>query len=97
VQESRPEFYKEAEQTATSGVPEPGPELEKEEDAPTPLPKSDVVRALEELPKVTVLQEKTPEELSPSRFLTAMIMRVLAATPVNMHRDARKRRASPRF
>ncbi|MGF6776148.1 hypothetical protein [Paraburkholderia sp. GAS334] len=44
---------------------------------------------------MTILEEKIPEDLAPSRFLAAMVTRVLGATPVNMHEEARQRRASP--
>ncbi|WP_250517749.1 hypothetical protein [Caballeronia sp. INDeC2] len=78
------------------GVPEPGPEPEKEEDAPAPTQVSEADRQIAQLPRVTILEGNTPDDLAPSRFLAAMVTRVLAATPVNMHRDARHRRASPR-
>lgn len=45
--------------------------------------------------RLTILKEEIPEELAPGRFLAAMVTRVLGATPVNMHKEARKRRASP--
>ncbi|WP_261539830.1 hypothetical protein [Burkholderia multivorans] len=83
------------EETHPEGVPEPGLELDKEEDLPAPLPESDVDREIARLPKVEILEEETPEELAPSRFLAAMVTRVLGATPVNMHVEARRRRASP--
>lgn len=47
---------------------------------------------LARLPKVKVRLDATPEELMPGRFLAAMVDRVLAATPVTMHKDARRRR-----
>lgn len=83
------------EERPAEGVPEPGPELVEEEDAPAPAPESDVDREIAELPKVTILEEKIPEDLAPGRFLAAMVTRVLGATPVNMHEEARQRRASP--
>ncbi|CAB3781813.1 MULTISPECIES: hypothetical protein [Paraburkholderia] len=83
------------EERPAEGVPEPGPELVEEEDAPAPTPESEVDREIAELPKVTILEEKIPEDLAPGRFLAAMVTRVLGATPVNMHEEARQRRASP--
>lgn len=83
------------EEQPADGVPEPGPELDDEEDAPAPAPESDIDRDIAQLPKVRVLEEQTPEELAPSRFLAAMVIRVLGATPVNMHKEARRRRNSP--
>lgn len=76
------------------GILEPGPEPEREEDAPEAIADPAVKRALKQLPTVKILLNQTPEELSPSRFLAAMLTRVLAATPVNMHEEARRRRAS---
>ncbi|EMD9442904.1 hypothetical protein VXE32_006986 [Burkholderia cepacia] len=75
--------------------PGPGPETDEAEDLPEPVPESDVDRAIAQLPKVKILEEETPEELAPSRFLAAMVTRVLGTTPVNMHEEARHRRASP--
>ncbi|GAB3474643.1 hypothetical protein [Azotobacter salinestris] len=83
------------EEIPADGVPEPGPELDEEEDTPAPAPEFDVDRDIAQLPKVTILKGQTPEELAPSRFLAAMVTRVLGATPVNMHKEARQRRASP--
>jgi hypothetical protein len=84
------------EETPADGVPEPGPAVEGEEDAPASTPESDIDRAIAQLPIVTVLADQTPAELAPGRFLAAMVARVLGATPVNMHKEARERRASPR-
>lgn len=53
---------------------------------------ADVDRAIERLPKVKVRLDATPEELMPGRFLAAMVDRVLATTPVTMHKEARRRR-----
>lgn len=83
------------EEKPPEGVPEPGTELDEEEDAPAPAPESEVDRKIAQLPKVTILEEKIPEDLAPGRFLSAMVTRVLGATPVNMHKEARRRRASP--
>lgn len=77
------------------GVPELGVELDNDEDLPEPGSESEVDRELALLPKVTILEEKTPEDLAPCRFLAAMVTRVLTTTPVNMHEEARRRRASP--
>jgi hypothetical protein len=49
-------------------------------------------REIENLPKVTIRSDRIPYELAPGRFLAAMVKRVLDATPVNMHEDARNRR-----
>jgi hypothetical protein len=73
----------------------PGPEPEKDEDLPAKLSKAEIANAMSKLPKVSILHELTPEELAPGRFLAMMVSRVLAATPINMHEDARARRESP--
>lgn len=79
------------EEPPVTALPEPGQELE-DDDAPASTPDSVVDRDIAQLPKVTVLKKETPEELAPSRFLAAMVARVLGATPINMHKEARKRR-----
>jgi hypothetical protein len=80
------------EETPTHGVPEPGPESEGEDVEPVPV--SEVDRDIAQLPKVTIRRDKTPKELEPGRFLASMVTRVLVITPVNMHREARRRRTS---
>jgi hypothetical protein len=77
-----------------AGILEPGPKPEEEEDVPTLIPDATVDQVIEGLPKVTILKDRTPEELSPGRFLAAMVMRLLGTTPVNMHEEARRRRTS---
>lgn len=84
-----------AELEPPEGILEPGPEPENdEEDAPPSVPDASLDEIAESLPKVTILRDQTPADLSPGRFLAAMVSRVLAATPVNMHEEARHRRAS---
>ncbi|AJX22823.1 hypothetical protein [Burkholderia pseudomallei] len=75
------------------GVPEPGPEPDTEEDLPAPPPESEVDREIAQLPSVSILKQETPEILAPGRFLASMVTRVLDTTPVNMHEEARQRRA----
>ncbi len=77
------------------GVPEPVPEPDTNEDTPEPVATSEVDNAIAQLPVVSVLTAKTPKDLSPGRFLEVMVTRVLSASPVNMHREARRRRNSP--
>jgi hypothetical protein len=77
------------------GILEPGPEPVREgEEVPATLPGSTVQTIIGRLPRVTIVRDRTPAQLSPGRFLSAMVTRVLAATPVNMHEEARRRRAS---
>lgn len=85
---------------APAGILEPGPEPEEgqgrgEEDVPADIPAATVEQVIARLPKVTILEDRTPAELAPGRFLAAIVRRVLGATPVNMHEDARERLANP--
>ncbi|MBA4341662.1 MAG: hypothetical protein C0423_05855 [Methylibium sp.] len=79
------------ERASAEPVPEPGPEVEVATELPVNF---DVNRALKALPVVEILEDKVPEELAPGRFLSAMVARVLGATPVNMHKEARRRRGA---
>lgn len=80
---------------SAAGILEPGPEPKGEgEDVPASIPDATVDEVIKSLPKVTIRKDRTPAELAPSRFLAAMVMRVLDATPVNMHEKARLSRAS---
>ncbi len=84
------------EDESSEGILEPGPELDDaSEDLSAVLPKSFVDEEIAMLPSVRILQDETPDELAPGRFLAAMVTRVLGATPVNMHKEARRRRATP--
>lgn len=60
------------------------------------VPLNDVETALANLPRVTLRHDAVPDILGASRFLQEMIFRVLDATPVTMHRSARRRRADAR-
>lgn len=55
------------------------------------LPDSEIDHALASLPAVHVRHDAIPLRLSPALFLSAMVLRVLDATPVNMHKSARRR------
>lgn len=68
---------------------EPAPESDAE--LPS-VPESDVDRAMALLPAVSVRHDAIPASLSPSRFLALMVDRVLDATPINLHVEARSRR-----
>lgn len=81
-----------SEETPSNGVLQPGPKPEVDEDAPPKIAEAAVDRDIAQLPKVTIRQDLTPADLAPGRFLAAMIVRVLGATPVNMHIEARERR-----
>lgn len=83
------EIVDNGEEPAVAIILEPGPEPEQEA---APVPEHDLERVVASLPKVKVLVAETPEELAPGRFLALMVTRALGATPVTMHREARKRR-----
>lgn len=70
---------------------EPG--AEPEEEVAASAGEIDVDRTITRLPKVRIRLDATPEELQPGRFLATMVDRVLGATPVTMHKEARKRRS----
>ena len=77
------------------GILEPGPEPEAEAEVDAPaIPDAAADAIVAALPAVSVLTAQTPANLCPGRFLTAMVTRVLTATPVNMHEEARRRRAA---
>jgi hypothetical protein len=84
------------EQEPSEGILEPGPQpiTDPADDEVAQIPDSAIESIVKSLPKVSILEEQTPDDLSPARFLTALVTRVLAATPVNMHEEARKRRAA---
>lgn len=81
------------EEQVEEGILEPGAEPEAEE---TQLenPPAAIDDVLTQLPQVKILTARIPDELQPGKFLAKMVTRVLAATPVNMHEEARQRRAS---
>lgn len=67
---------------------QPNPEDEEE------IPSEDVSTieaVLAALPPVSIRHDATPAALSPAAFLATMVRRVLDATPVNMHKQARAR------
>jgi hypothetical protein len=81
----------------SAGILEPGPEPEPEGDdggVPSAISDASADQVVKNLPKVKILKSRTPAELMPSRFLAAMVTRVLNTTPVNMHADARRCLAS---
>lgn len=78
-----------------AGILEPGLEAEPSVEAVTPeIPEASAEAITASLPKVTILTDQIPAILSPGRFLTTIVTRVLNATPVNMHEEARQRRVS---
>lgn len=57
---------------------------------------AEVDQALENLPQVLIQHEMVPPDLWPDRFIGEMVRRVIEATPVNMHAEARRLRNDPR-
>lgn len=64
------------------------------DDEPVDVAESELDEALATLPSVKIRHSAMPEQLTPARFLAEMVNRVLDATPVNVHREARNRRRS---
>lgn len=65
----------------------------QEEDIETPEP-TDVFNTeeiLAKIPAVTLVFDERAEEIHPARFMATMVQRVLATTPVNRHKEARRR------
>jgi hypothetical protein len=93
------------EYSAAAAVPDDGGEEPSEgiveqpgvesDDTGAPAETEDAEKAIARLPKVEIRLDRTPAQLMPGRFLGLMVDRVLDATPVTMHREARKLRASP--
>ncbi|MDI4632635.1 hypothetical protein J7U46_06220 [Pelomonas sp. V22] len=75
-------------------IPEPGVEAGQDGEASgeQAAAESELGRIVASLPSVKILD--VSDELSPGRFLAVMVDRVLGATPVTMHREARRRRAA---
>lgn len=77
-----------------SGILEPGPKPDVDgADATPQISQSAIDQTIGRLPRVSIRRDATPPELNPARFLAEMVNRVLRTTPVNMHREARRRRA----
>ncbi|WP_207843879.1 hypothetical protein [Williamsia soli] len=73
--------------SVTAGlVPSPDEGVDEE---PLDLPESQISQDLAQLPPVGIDHKRTPQNLSPAVFLATLIERVLDATPVNLHKQAR--------
>ncbi|OII21325.1 hypothetical protein [Frigoribacterium sp. MCBA15_019] len=55
------------------------------------VPRSAVDDAVANLPRVILRHDSVPPALQPGRFLAQMVNQVIDATPVNRHREARRR------
>jgi hypothetical protein len=86
------ELVDDGEETADDITREPGV-VAPEKAVPAVATDDEIDQAVTRLPVVNILLDKTPDELMPSRLLAAMVDRVLGATPVTMHKEARKRRS----
>ena len=62
------------------------------DDVPADIPPASVEASIEQLPVVKLRHEAVPPNLDPGRFLSIMVDRVLANSPVNYHIEARERR-----
>lgn len=70
--------------------------LEDDEVAEESVELSAVVEeALAYLPHVAIRVELVPADLQPGYFIAEMVRRVIDATPVNLHKEARRRRSQP--
>ena len=65
---------------------------EREDEPEERVEPSEVDVALANLPPVHFPWTRVPEDLRPDRFIAEMVRRVVDATPVNMHKEARARR-----
>lgn len=65
---------------------------EQTDETPEVVEPSEVEVALAGLPPINLPWERVPEDLRPDRFIAEMVHRVIEATPVNMHKEARSRR-----
>lgn len=77
---------------AQDEIEEPGPD--EEDDALPELEGGPVEVAVASLPTVEILTELVPAHLNPAGFLAKLVTHVLNNTPVNMHVQARRRRAA---
>lgn len=81
-------------ETDERGILEPGPEADDDgADPPPTISETAIDQTIGRLPKVVIRRDATPPELAPARFMAEMVNRVLRTTPVNMHGEARRRRA----
>lgn len=60
-------------------------------EAPGGTGELDIEDILGRIPPVALIFDERAEQIHPARFLAAMVHRVLAATPVNRHKEARRR------
>jgi len=50
---------------------------------------------LSQLPEIGLRRDRVPPDLDPGRFFEVMCLRVLDNSPINFHREARRRRLNP--
>ncbi|WIM71581.1 hypothetical protein [Corynebacterium suedekumii] len=81
------------EESEISTLAEPGVDgAENNSDTPVSTPQDDVATSPANFPRVDLLHREVPRALSAGRFLSIMVNRVLDATPITMHKEARNRR-----
>lgn len=73
------------------------PAAEEPEAAAELVEESEVDAALANLPAVVIQRARVPEDLQPGYFIGEMARRVIEATPVTHHREARARRTNATF
>lgn len=76
---------------AEAGLTPPAEEPEAEAEL---VEESEVDAALANLPAVVIQRARVPEDLQPGYFIGEMARRVIEATPVTHHREARARRTN---
>lgn len=64
-----------------------------DEEGEEQVEQSAVEEAIANLPLVELPSKRVPADLRPDRFIAEMVRRVIDATPVNLHKTARARRA----
>lgn len=68
-----------------------GVQEENETEEPAPTDASVLDETLGKIPQVNLIFDERAEQIHPALFLARMVQRVLAATPVNRHKEARRR------
>lgn len=79
-----------------SGTPDGGPDDAAEDTTAREVlasSRAPLADDLSQLPAIHLVHSFVPAELDPGRFFATMINRVLAASPVNFHAEARNRKA----
>ena len=65
------------------------------QDTAPDLTTADLDQRLGTLPRVSIRHDAIPQSVSPARFMETMVRRVLDVTPINLHKESRRRMAEP--